>query len=88
MFLNFENFKKAGETVDQLLRPELNKEPRAHLNEVLNDIPQEQRGEFLQQFSSLLINVILNRRQEVGEQLIERVKDYRRVVANWNMIPQ
>jgi len=84
MLLSFENFKKVRQTVDELLKPGFTKDPKEHLVDVLKEIDEGQEREFLQQFSSLLLNVILNRRKEVGEQLIEKVKEYRRVVASWD----
>lgn len=87
MILSFDNFKRARQVVDTLLDPECPQDPREHLLQVLNEgniTDRAEQREFLQQFSSLLLNVILNRRQEVGPDAIERVKQYRSVVASWD----
>jgi len=86
MIQRVESFKKAGQTVENILKTDVPNNLNDSMVEMLKEMTHAEQREFLRQFNSLLLNVILNRREEVGEDGIEKVKRYRRAISDMNLV--
>ena len=68
MFLDFENFSKARNTVEKIISKEGVLDIRKELNDASNDVPNEMKREFYRHMNSLFLNVLVNRVEDLGKE--------------------
>ncbi len=81
MTLKFDEFVKAADEVERIIKLPDNTDLKAELEKSIADISQEKKREFYRHMNTLFLNILLNRLDELGENVEQRSIDARRIIV-------
>lgn len=81
MILSFEQFTKANNELEKIIHDCDKQNIEAELKRNLDDIPNKKKRNYLDHLSSLFLNVLLNRVDELGQHAKDKSIEARRVIS-------
>ena len=82
MIINFDQFTKAAEEVDRILKLPLVPDLEQEIKKSGENVTSENKREFYRHMNSLFLNVLLNRLNELGETAETRAIEARKIIYN------